>query len=358
MQQGLGLQELAATIVNQANAKTDLLANNEDIRSAHFGGDGTLTHAIEVGDHVLQPNAVFHSQLAQQLRIPKQYYDRLATEAPLLLDDNINEWLQSPGYKDKRRMVRALDTTARAYLSDHYRPLDNVDLAQAVLPAVRDLQLEVKSSQITDRRMYIQAVSPRLQGDVKVGDSVQAGITISNSEVGEGSLRIEYLIYRLICLNGMIVGDVIKRSHVGRSRSQELDIGVQEYYRDSTRQLDDAAFFAKVRDAVEHTVSRERFEAHLEALRTSTEVKIKEPKKAVEVISKRLELNSGEQENLLANLIEGGDLSGWGMANAVTALAHKVDDYDRAVELERAGNSVIQLKPTDWERAIEMVAAA
>jgi hypothetical protein len=360
MQEGLGLQDLAATIVAQAKEKTDLLANNEDIRSIHFedAESSEPVHAIQVGkDHVLRPNEVFNGQLARELRIPKPYFDRMATESPALLDQNVNEWLGAPEYREKRRMVRSLGTTARAYLSDSYRPLDNVDLAQAVLPAVRDLDLVVKSSQITDRRMYIQAVSPRLEGEVKVGDAVQAGIVISNSEVGVGSLRIEHMIYRLICLNGWITGDVIRRSHIGRSRGQDqLDIGVQEYYRDSTRKLDDAAFFSKVRDAVEHTVSEASFEVTLAQLRGSTEVRIPNPSKGVELVSKKLELTEGEEEALLANLIDGGDLSAWGMGNAVTALANTVEDYDRAVELERAGKTVIELPKSDWERVAKLAA--
>ena len=298
---------------------------------------------------MLKPNTVFRSQLGTQLKIPKPYFDRMALEAPELLDRNINNWLQAPEYREKRRLVRTMDVTARAYLSDHYRPLDNYDLAEAILPAVSNLQLKVKSSAITDRRMYIQAVSPKLEGEIKLNDTVQAGVVISNSEVGEGSLSIEHLLYRLVCLNGMITGDVIKRSHIGRASRGDIDVGVQEFYRDSTRKLDDAAFFSKVRDAVAHTLSPQVFETTLSQMRNASEVKIAKPKEAVQVISKQLLLNEGEQEGLLANLIEGGDLSKWGMANAVTALANQVEDYDRVIELERAGQQVVELPAKQWQ---------
>jgi hypothetical protein len=36
--------------------------------------------------------------------------------------------------------------------------------------------------------MYIKAICPRIQAEVKKGDIVQAGIAISNSEVGMGSV--------------------------------------------------------------------------------------------------------------------------------------------------------------------------
>ena len=46
-----------------------------------------------------------------------------------------------------------------------------------------------------------------------------------------------------------------------------------------------------------------------------------------------------------------GDLSVWGLANAVTRTAEDVADYDRATELEATGGRVIELPRADW-RAI------
>lgn len=38
--------------------------------------------------------------------------------------------------------------------------------------------------------MYIKVVTPRLSFEVKKGDIVQGGIVLSNSEVGEGAVKI------------------------------------------------------------------------------------------------------------------------------------------------------------------------
>ena len=43
MQEGLTLQELAGEIVAQAKSKTDLLADNSDIRSIHHSNGSTLS---------------------------------------------------------------------------------------------------------------------------------------------------------------------------------------------------------------------------------------------------------------------------------------------------------------------------
>ena len=59
--------------------------------------------------------------------------------------------------------------------------------------------------------MYIKVVNPRLQADVVPGDVVQAGVIISNSETGLGSVTIQPLIYRLVCSNGMVINDAKTR---------------------------------------------------------------------------------------------------------------------------------------------------
>ena len=55
---------------------------------------------------------------------------------------------------------------------------------------------------------------------------------------------------------------------------------------------------------------------------------------------------------ILRSLIEGGDLSAWGLLNAVTAQAHTAE-YDRAVEFEAAGGTLLTLAPTEWSRMLE-----
>ena len=69
-------------------------------------------------------------------------------------------------------MVRTLDNKARAFLSDRYRPLDNFDLATAVLPRIADAGCKVRSAQLTENRFYIQATTDRIQSDVQDGTSM------------------------------------------------------------------------------------------------------------------------------------------------------------------------------------------
>jgi len=108
---------------------------------------------------------------------------------------------------------------------------------------------EIVSSEVTETHMYIKVINKRLKAEVTVGDVVQAGIVISNSEVGLGSLKVEPLIFRLVCKNGLIVKDYAqKRYHVGKQIDN--DDSAYEIFSDETLAQDDRAFFMKVQDTV------------------------------------------------------------------------------------------------------------
>jgi hypothetical protein len=235
------------------------------------------------------------------------------------------------------RMIRSLDGNVRAILSDKYRRLDNYDLAQNVLPMLYDAQAQVESCEITENKIYIKAITHKVQAEVKKGDLVSAGIIISNSETGNGSLSIKPLAYRLVCSNGAIVDDLAMRKyHAGRQ--QELE---QIEFSNDTLFAEDKAFWLKVRDLVKHSLSEVTFEKIVNRMRESTERKIDEPAKAIELVTKKFSLNEGEQKDILKHLISGGDLTSWGLGNAVTRMAQDVDSYDRSTELESVGYQIM-----------------
>ena len=55
-----------------------------------------------------------------------------------------------------------------------------------------------------------------------------------------------------------------------------------------------------------------------------------------------------EGSGILRHLIEGGDISRYGVLNAITRFSQDVEDYDRATELETAGGAVLEMRAKDW----------
>ena len=215
MKQGKTLLELGRELQRQRQNRQDFLADTRslEMKSDFYGSklylslDGK-TYGFTIGE-------LAHQQIAARLNIPYRYYTKMQSEAPDLLDQNVNRWLnQNP----ERRMIRVLDGNVRAFLSDRYRRLDNLELCAAVLPVINEMKgSAIESCDVTPTHLYIKVVNRRLKAEVRVGDVVQAGFVVSNSEVGLRSLRVEPLVFRLVCKNGLICKDLSQRKyHVGR----------------------------------------------------------------------------------------------------------------------------------------------
>lgn len=344
MKTGKSITELASELERQAGEKRDFVSS---AKALEFETDdlGSQLKVGDIGRFAVRDTA--HDQIAARIGIPAKYYDKMKAEAKELLDINVNHWLKSDSSK---YMVRTMDGKARALLSERYRPLDNLDLAQVALPTLLESGCKIESCEITERKMYLKAVTPRLQYEVKKGDVVQAGIVISNSEIGHGALTVEPLLLRLVCTNGMIMNDSkMRKHHVGRV-GQDFE-GAAEFYRDETRLADDKAFWMKVRDTISHAFSTIAFEKHVERFaQAASDIVLADPIEVMEVTQKRFNLQEGEKRLVLTHWLQSGDMSRFGLANAVTRSAQDIEDYDRATDFERLGGDIIELPKTDWSR--------
>ena len=203
--------------------------------------------------------------------------------------------------------------------------------------------------------MYLKVVTPLLKHEMAPGDVVQAGVVVSNSEVGQGTLSVQPLLYRLVCRNGLIAADrSLRKTHVGRSIG--TDDEAITVFKDDTLQADDKAFFLKVRDVLESAVSEATFLQAAHKLQRTLRIPLTgDPVKTVEVLANRYALNEQERAGVLRHLISEGDLSGYGLVNAVTHYSQEVEDYDRATEFEALGGRLIELPATEWKGLAEAV---
>jgi hypothetical protein len=350
MKSGRSLQSLAQELERQQLGKRDLVVPTTLIRHATQDNGDTQLLVEEPGQprhYAVTPLA--RKQLADKLKIPLAYFERMRTEQPQLLDRNVNTWLEQEG---ERHMLRTLDGKVRAVLSDRYRRLDNYDLAEHVLPILKQLDGHVASVELTETKMYIKYILPRLQYQMRVGDMVQAGIVISNSEVGQGTLAVQPLVFRLVCSNGLIAADQsMRKTHLGRSLGSDDGVTV---FQDDTLKADDQAFFLRVRDVVQSALSETTFVQIAEKMRRTMGIELKaSPVKTVEVLRQRYSLSETEGEGVLNHLVRGGELSAYGLVNAVTHYSKDVDDYDRATEFEALGGKLIELSSHDWKGLAE-----
>ena len=342
MKQGRSLLELGKELQRQRLNRQDFLADTRTLEMETTPYSSTLHLSLDGNTYGFGIGELAHQQIATRLNIPWRYYAKMKSYAPDLLDQNVNRWFnQNP----ERRMIRVLDGKVRAFLSDRYRRLDNLELCAAVLPVIREMNgAQVESCEVTPTHLYIKVVNRRVKAEVKVGDVVQAGFVVSNSEVGLGSLRVEPLVFRLVCKNGLICKDLVqKKYHVGRQVNASDD-SAYELYSDATLAQDDKAFFMKVQDVVRAAVDEAKFVLTVDKLREVTQIPLKhDPVKAVELLADKFQLTENERGDILRQLFMGADNSRYGLVNAVTAASKIAKSYERATDLERIGGEILSL---------------
>lgn len=355
---GLSLDKLGEMIIEQNAQKRDLvvptqkltmLATNRDVPALAFSFNGQEIVA-DLTQHTTR-------QLGTWAGIPAKYFDLLTKEQNRsLLEENVNHWLQQ---NNERRMVRMFQnghTVARAFLSEKFRPLDNYDLAANIMPRLKAAGMEIKSANLSENRLHIQAIDTRLTAKIQPGkhqrtldDTVYGGVVISNSETGAGALAIEQLLYRLVCTNGMIVGTTLRKSHLGRGFGDSDD--VFEILSDETKAKNDEAFWATVQDILHHALSESKFQAVVNKFQAATEIELPmDPQHVIDVTARKLDLNDGEKDAVLRAFFADGDPTLYGLANAVTRSAEDHSNYDRAIEIERLGSDVLTFDPAEFSK--------
>ena len=370
MKTGRTLTQLAQEVDRQRTSRRDFLAPTEKLTMMNIPIDNRPMLLGLTGDDPMELTPFAPHQLAEDLGIPGRYYDRMKAEAPGLLAENVNAWLRK---EPRRRMVRTLDGQVRAWLSDRYRPIDNFDLLEAILPSLGKMNVDVASVELTETRMHLKIIMPSISMDLamarreammKAGielhterpgeDVVQAAVTISNSEVGVGALTVDESIHRLICYNLATVCRAVRKYHVGKRHGNGngddgFNESVQAVLSTEARVADDRAFFLKVRDVVKASLTWTRFEANALKLAGAAGDKITRPVEELGVVlMENFGLSDLTRKSIVQRLAEGGDLTRYGLINAVTLASQDEADYDTATDLERLGGTILELPSGQW----------
>lgn len=345
MKQGKTLVELAQELERQSISKHDYIAKTNAISMLD---ENTLS--LQNGnDKAFSLLPLAHDQLSDRTGIPKKYYDRLKKDFGNLLVSSVNTLL--PATTDSL-LVRTLDNNARAILSNRFRCLDNKPLVETVLPILMSGGFEVASSEVTDTRLYLKVVSNQFQAEIKKGEIVRGGFWFQNSEVGHSRLAGGLFIEVLACTNGLKLSSEygFAKNHSGKTL--DFSEAVEGYFSHETRQLDDRAYWAKVKDVVTGMIgSQEGFRAACERIRQASETKLpgNDPIKLIEGVKEVFTLNTQETNGVLQHLIRGNDMTSWGLSNALTRYSQDIEDYDRATDFEGMGAKAIALSRSDWQ---------
>lgn len=358
------LADLAALLEYREARKVDVVANAPAIRAQDGlivvnGTEPVLTESgVDMGDGIYRPTAVADEGLSQRLGIPVGYLKRLRADRPDLYDANVNGWLHGDGDQrgpDGRKfLLRAFrdddggEGVLRAFLSDSYRLIDDLDVLTAALDGVRSAGADVtiRKCDLTERRMYVQVEAPAVAvvADALLdgyrspftGQSgtdnplVHAGFRIINSEVGSGAFQIVPEVTIQVCDNGLtMTKDAMRAIHLG----SRLDEGLIKWS-DETRQKVVSLVTSQARDAVATFLDAEYVQRVIDSVTETAHVPVKDPAATVEHVAKRMNYTAEQTAGILDHFIRGGKVTAGGVMHAVTSYAQEIPDADVAWEFQ------------------------
>jgi|GEM_PF-541288 len=341
----LELKELAEELERQKKNSKDAVVSTKELHTYVEPMERELKlTASTIGAYPLTEWA--HTQLAEKTGIPVKYYQRMKEEGHLeLLVENVNTWLS---HNDSDVLVRVLDGNVRAILSNRYRVMDNYDLLFAALDEFKQHGVEIHRCDLSDTHMYIKVVKPYEIQEIAKDDKVVPGLVLTNSEVGAGALKVEPFMLRLICDNGLIGENAVRRIHLGGRRERTDDI-----WSDETWRKRDETLWSEMRDVIRATFDPEIFEEWVDKLRRSAEVEVESPTRAIDNISIKYNIPEEKKRDLLDYFTTKEAPTQWGLANAITRAAQDETNPERQIELEKAGNEVAILEPEEFLRLTE-----
>ena len=341
MKQGKTLKALATELKRQHDNKHDFIVNTHNLQmQTNSKGESKLTFTLNNKTIIFGVNENAHQQIASKLNIPIRYYQKMQIESPQLLDQTVNDNFKKLA---ENRILRTLDDTARAFLSDRYRRIDNLEICAAIYPFIESTKfLSVESAEVTDSHLYLKVINKRIKAEISKGNIIQSGFVISNSEVGEGCLKVEPLIFNSFSKNALIFKDCLhKTNHIGRqfkssSMAYEIPADDRNY---------NANIFTKLQKDIQAAISdSETFDTIVQLLKQSKQISLqKDIVKTVESLANDFSLSPNERGDILRQLLISEDHSRYGLIQSISAASKISNSYERATELEHISGELLTL---------------
>lgn len=370
MHSGMSLRDMLSEVIRHNEVKADYIADTKEhiamVPMPDFPEGVAMVLSREESNELerFKISENFHKQLAARLQIPQKYYHRLLQDHRDLLLNNVNTLFER---EPQIRMVRTLDGTARAFLSRQYRRVDNEQVLEATLPVIRDeFDTTILNCNVDENQMNFKCLFNGDEHTVDMGttrngsqDTLHAGFSMGNNEVGGGTLFIRGFFYRSYCLNGCVFGTEetvsYRQVHVG----SKLGVDNGMLLSQETMRKEDELIISAARDVLTNLASPEFTQKMGERLRRLKEGRsVVDPHASVEAVCKQLAMTETESKGVLESFIRDQDYSQWGMLNAITEQANKTESYERSTQIEELGSKIINLPINQWNQIAQLEAVA
>jgi hypothetical protein len=279
-------------------------------------------------------------QMAQTTDLPLKFIDGLQQTseswARELLAHNLTT-IFSNRFAKTRYLLRSVSGEVRGFLSDRYRRLDSRPIIEAFAAAVQQKGALPYNGYVTDTKVALQAIMPEVYEPIP-GEMVAYGLSLENSDFGNGALSIRAYLLRIWCSNLAITQEEMRQVHLGK----RLDDSV--LYSQRTYQLDAETTVSALRDVVGAQLNADTLRRRMEAIRHANEQAVDVP--SVKESLKKALLKSESDAVIEAynspdtyNLPAGNTT--WRLSNAISWIAGNTEDAERKLELMKIAGDVL-----------------
>jgi hypothetical protein len=368
------LAQLVTELERQKNSRIDFVADVRHLNVEANGGIKIIPATAQAFEWMpdgpmMMKRSAYH-QLADRCNpsIPTRFFDAMLADRPNRLSALVNGLHADD---PKKRLVRCLDNEIRAWLSNSYRVLDNMDIAFTCLDEARQKDAQVFEADLSDKRMRIKFTTQQVwdkidvvqrsgpQGSwfagaignkelmgktilgAKIREELPGGqgtihpvVTVLNSETGHGGFHVRIGILMGICFNVATLETVVTRVHLG----ERLEEGI---FSQETISAESKAIMLKARDAVRAAFDQDKFASMVAKAKAAQSDKVDSPSAAIDNVVKTGTVNEEQREALMTYFLRDYDPTRFGFAQAVSRLAQDTDDSDVAGDLESLAGKII-----------------
>jgi hypothetical protein len=261
----------------------------------------------------------------------------------------------------KRRLVRVLDGSVRAFLSQNYKVIDNYDIATQALKIAMDVGARPIEASLSDSRMRLRFVSQEITEELQrvrdtstkswfagglgaqdalrkvaaqswgelPGDTVHPAWGIGNSETGQGGADGDGGFLLGVCFNLAWTTRVVHEVHLG----EKLQDGL---FSPATARKHADLVYAKMRDGFTTYFTPEKFKEIVAKVNDAQANECRSPSVACNVAIKASNaLNENDLDALLNHFVQQpGGATEFNLGQACSRLAQDTPDLDKAQDLE------------------------
>lgn len=326
------------------------------------GSDGDPLSIVYNREGAVEPIKIHQhalGQLCDLYGLPRAYASKLNESSHrrwrrALLAHNLNELFTNQRFTNRKKqsakfLHRLVGDELRAVLTQSYnRHLLSATMLQPFLAAIKEVNVQPAKATVTDMRVHLQCYLPYVFEPIP-GEFVALGTAWSNSDFGQGKLKISHTVMRLNGHGDLVTDDSFSRVHLS-SVVEETDLQLDDLVAKKELEAVSAATISAVREVMKP----EQVKKVLGAIAAAHDEKVPWSK-LKENLSRFLgKKEIGTVESFIKEKIQdlpqaGLDSTGqplltnWWGASVLAHLSEKATDATESMRLKQAAGTFLKL---------------